>query len=109
MNLEINGNEWKIVEVNEKDEKLKINDKECWGTCMYEEQTIYICQEMRLSKKKQTLMHELSHAFLYEYLLKFQENFDNEELCEFVAKYSQRIGNLANKYIDYKYKYTKGC
>ena len=109
MNIDINGQSWSIIEVDEKDDRLKVDDKECWGTCKYDCQHIYLCKQAMLGKKKQTLIHELSHAFVYEYLLKIQESYDNEDLCEFVAKYGERIVLSANKYFEVKYKYTKGC
>ena len=108
MLVEINGIEWQIIEVEEGNEHLKIGDDECYGTCRYDRQNIYLLKSMRLSMKKQTLIHELTHAFLYEILLKRQKSYDNEEICIFVSKYGERIINLANKYMEIK-KYTKGC
>ena len=109
MRLEINGINYEIIEVENDSDNLKIEDKLCWGTCRYDIQKIYLAKDMTLGKKKQTLSHELTHAFLYEYLLGYKEKYSNEEVCEFLSKYGERIINLANKYIDFKYKYTKGC
>lgn len=109
MKLDINGMQWLILEVEESDEHLILDGKELYGSCNYDEQKIYLLKTMSIGRKKRTLIHELVHAFAYEYLLKFKENYDNEEVCEFLSKYGERILEIARKYIDVKYLYTKGC
>ena len=42
------------------------DDRNLWGYCDYEQQTIYIRESLSEQKKKQVLIHELTHAILHE-------------------------------------------
>ncbi len=42
------------------------DDRNLWGYCDYEKQTIYIRESLSEQKKKQVLIHELTHAILHE-------------------------------------------
>lgn len=54
------------------------NDRNLWGLCDYGQQKIYIRQSLAEKKKKQVLVHELTHAMLHEAGYKEQD----EELVE---------------------------
>ena len=42
------------------------DDRNLWGYCDYEQQIIYIRASLSEQKKKQVLIHELTHAILHE-------------------------------------------
>jgi len=54
--------------------------------------------ELKQDFKKEALTHELAHAFISSYLLDLKDEFTEEELCHFVAKYSPQINKLADEY-----------
>ena len=45
---------------------------------------------------KQTLMHELAHAFMFEYGFNGVE-LNEEILCDFISIYSEKIISISNK------------
>ncbi len=99
MNIKINGTTWKIQEVSMADPQLLVNGHRCWGTAFYHDRKISIDKTIPdKAGKRITLLHELSHAFLHEHLLKEQETYTEEELCEFVSRYATQIVEIANKY-----------
>lgn len=42
------------------------DERNLWGYCDYEQQTIYIRESLSEERKKQVLIHELTHAMLHE-------------------------------------------
>ncbi|MDG3136748.1 ImmA/IrrE family metallo-endopeptidase [Streptococcus suis] len=46
--------------------KAHDDDRNLWGYCDYEQQTIFIRASLSEQKKKQVLIHELTHAMLHE-------------------------------------------
>lgn len=42
------------------------DDRNLWGYCDHESQTIYIRESLSEQKKRQVLIHELTHAVLHE-------------------------------------------
>lgn len=41
------------------------DERNLWGLCDYEQQVIYIRQSLSEQKKRQVLIHELTHAILH--------------------------------------------
>lgn len=91
--------EYKIFETEKDDSKLYINDKWCRGTIYYDEQSIYIYEGLDLLNKENVLRHELSHGFIAETQIIYRENYNEEELCEFVAMYGKNINDITNRFI----------
>lgn len=46
--------------------KTHDDDRNLWGCCDYEQQKIFIRESLSDQKKKQVLIHELTHAMLHE-------------------------------------------
>ena len=99
METKINGLKWTIKEVETRSSELIVNGNQCFGVCKYATQEILIDNTLKKDKKYQTLKHELAHAFLYCFLLDKKETYSEEELCEFVAMYSDQIIECANIYM----------
>ena len=100
MTIRINGLLWTIEEVDTRSQELVINGNSCFGVCQYVNQRILIDNSIKDDKKYQTLKHELAHAFLYCYTLDKKDTFNEEELCEFVAMYSDAINDFAKEYME---------
>ena len=54
---------------------------------------------MTRTRKRKVLAHELTHAFVEAYGF-FQESFDEEQLCEFIANYSKEINEICDHYFN---------
>lgn len=104
--VDINKLKWTIKEVETRSAELVVDGSQCYGTCKYYTQEIFLDETLTNDKKIKTLKHELTHAFINCYLLEQQENYSEEQLCEFVATYSEHINEIANDYL--KCKSIKG-
>ena len=67
------------------------------GITLYASQTIKILKKLSPEGLRATLIHELTHAFMYVNGLKDFETFNREQLCEFVAWHGEEIIKLATK------------
>lgn len=99
MKIDINGIQWSIIEALPTDTRLLINDKLCFGICEYAPKNIIIDKTLKKDVKKQTLRHELTHAFINGFFIDKKETYSEEELAEFVALYSAKICEITDKYI----------
>lgn len=59
------------------------------------DQIIYLDKDLKKERMKQTLIHELTHAYINECYP--SEIFDEEDLCNFIAIYSEDILTEANR------------
>lgn len=96
MNIIINGIAWEILETDTRNMNLMVDGNSCFGTCNHTENRIYIDESLSVSKKKATLKHELTHAFIDCCLLSKKESYTEEELCEFVSLYGKAICEIAD-------------
>lgn len=74
----------------------KGNDSYALGACIDNNKTIYINKELSLSKLKQVLSHEITHAAMFSYDV--QLSYDQEELlADLLATYGQEIISITNE------------
>lgn len=108
MKVKIKKHQYKIIECG-KDDELFYKDNELlrYGQCDYVNQTIKIFKDSPYPRKRETLIHELTHAFLNSYLESFQikDKYDQEDICCFVSSYSEEIIEITNKYFKKKEKW----
>lgn len=100
-NLKINNLEWCIKLVPTRNRNLVVENNECFGSCNYTELTIYLDDSLQYSRIKQTLSHELTHAYLHSYMIEMKENYNEENICEFVSLYSQHILDDCRKFMEF--------
>ena len=98
MKVKIGNQNWTIEEVDGADSRLVVNDTCCLGVTYYKEQKIYLCHGMEEDGKRQTLGHELAHAFIYATQVGNKENYTHEELCDFVGIYQDDIHKIVDDY-----------
>lgn len=106
MEFYINDRKWEIKEVNSDwllTEYKKENDKGtyCFGLTRYNEQVIYINNELHEDCKKQILYHELMHCYLWNYVQNFEE-VSEELLCDLSANSHNMIHKIVESYFDLK-------
>jgi len=87
MKIKILGNTWEVREVTAKEigDIMATDKRYTVGACDYHTKTIYILKDLKEEIKKETLIHEISHAILYttslnEHLTPEQQ----EQYCEFL-------------------------
>ena len=100
MNTKINNLTWTIREVETRSAELIVNGSQCFGVCKHYTQEIMIDETLKPDAKLQVLKHELTHAFIRCHLLDYQEHYTEEDMCEFVALYSEQINNIAKEYFN---------
>lgn len=103
--FKINDDYWKIVFVSPYNHFLyKGNNSYALGACIDTNKTIYINRELSLSKLKQVLSHEITHAAMFSYDVHLSD--DQEELlADLLATYGQEIITITNEVF---YKIKKG-
>lgn len=100
MKITINNQEFEIIEqgdgdnvyVNNPDKEIVIGLTNCLSN------TIYLHKDLPPQKKKQTLIHELTHAYIYACGFSTENYFDHELVCEFISNYARDIIRTADEY-----------
>lgn len=102
MKFNINGNEITIIETNQYDPNLIVDGTARIGCIHYINNTIYLMENLTKEVKRRTLLHELTHAALNcNGMLNF-DNFNQEQMCEFMAYHSEKIVDICNEYFEGK-------
>lgn len=104
MTFKMNDRTWEIEEVSA-DWLLDEYKKECgdatycFGLCRYSLQKIYINKEMHHEQKRQTLLHELMHCYIWSYVCGFN-NIGEEALCDISANSHDIIHKIVENYFN---------
>lgn len=102
MKFKMNNRTWEIKDVD-KDWLLEEYKKEyeggmyCFGLTRYSQQIIYLNEELCEDSKKQTLLHELMHCYIWSYCHQFN-NITEEEMCDISANSHDIIHEIVEKY-----------
>lgn len=86
------------LEITDDAKKLLVNNKKCGGSIVYKERTIYIDSSLT-NDFQRVLMHELTHAILYETQLQLSDSYSEEDMCEFVGKYGKLICDIYDEIV----------
>lgn len=103
MDFKVNNAVWHLVFTDD-DAKLLVNNESKKGVIVYKTATIFIDTRVSLENQLYVLVHELTHLFLYETQIELRSTFTEEQVCEFVAMYSDTINKLAKRLIRRFYK-----
>ena len=104
MKFVINNRQWEIKEVS-KEWLLEEYKKEyadavyCFGLTRYSKQIIYLNEEMCPDVKRQTLLHELMHCYLWSYIHVFSE-MSEEAVCDISANSHDIIHEIVDNYFN---------
>lgn len=97
MKFEINGSKWEIIIVSE--DKMNNEQKNDYtlGLTIYSKQEVWLVENQVNMLK--TLIHELTHVWLFEYGHNAQEReFNHEDVCEIVASSNNFINKIVQKF-----------
>lgn len=95
--ITIAGQEWEVFTADAHDPELIADGRACTGTTWCGHFKIYLSNELSGSRLLRTIKHELTHATIYSTQCEVPENFNEEQICEFVAIYGDVIADLAQK------------
>lgn len=100
--IKIKDFEWKIYETNNEFCELLYSQEEQrlvnYGITDYENQEITIWSDLPAERKRNTLIHELTHAFIDVYWQGHSKEFNEEEVCCFLGGYAEDILKIVNSY-----------
>lgn len=87
MTLRINNYDWKVIFVSEYDERLKSQDEDriVLGRTHYCNLLIAINKDVAEEIQKDTIIHEITHAYLFSIGIGDDRIWNEEELCSFIG------------------------
>ena len=100
MKFKLNCIDWELIIVPQNDPRLTLDGCACYGVTNIREQTIYIDGSLSKIVFKQTVIHELIHAFKWSYGVHFptsdEEDID-ESLCDFMGAHLCSVYGLTKR------------
>lgn len=113
MQFEMNGCVWKILEVSQEEIKQEMElrykrniegepskDGRYFGTTYHDTQVIYLDKELPRDRKRKTLLHELTHCYIGDYITHMDKNYCEEDICDIVSNSHDIIHNIVEKYFE---------
>lgn len=101
MNFRVNGLTWEFQSVRRANEKLKVRDDECLGVTYFKDLQIFVDCTLSRELFRQTIIHELIHAFAFSYGAQLEGYEKTEELlCNFMGAHLDEIYITANKIME---------
>ena len=97
MKVKINNTRYKIVEVDKIILDGAKKESVFFGSCNYQDETIELLSTLSPQKKKDTLVHELTHAFVFENG-HTEDTYSLEKLCDLFGAYAENIMAIVRKY-----------
>ena len=111
MKFKINNREWAIREVSQsaiknmqnvrkanKEENLESTDCRYFGITYVDVQKIYIDEDLPSDRKKATLIHELTHCYIANYITHQEKNYDEEMVADIVSNSYDIIHEIVDRY-----------
>lgn len=101
MKIKINGLNWTVENVQRGSEKLILNGNPCFGVTYYADLVIWLDKNQAKELYRQTLIHELIHAYTFSFGVHLVANEKTEEsVCDFMGSHLDEIYLTANKIMD---------
>lgn len=94
--FKINDFKWEVIPTTD-ESLLLVNNKVGKGSIVYKTRTIYIDSRITVDSARRVLGHELTHAFMYDTQITCIPPYEEEDICEFVALYNQKIYKIVKK------------
>ena len=98
----IKNKRWTIRFADAGDEHLLMNGEECIAQLFKKVRVIYFDKALLddYAEFKETMIHELVHAFIMTYAISHKQFRDEEFICEFIAVYGEEILKTADTLMD---------
>lgn len=104
LSININGLDWDICCVHSGDKKLNVDNVDCYGVTYFQEQQIYFNIDISKGLFRQTVIHEIVHAFLFSFGYHLDCDEIEEAVCDFIGSHLDNIYKTTNKIIAKCYK-----
>jgi hypothetical protein len=102
--FKINGLNWTVQSVQSENEKLKLKNNACLGVTYCQDLQIFLDGTLAKELYRQTVIHELVHAFAFSFGVHLVANEKTEEsVCDFIGAHLDEIYSTANKIMDSYY------
>lgn len=113
MTYKINNMEYMIIEMSQEDIRKIIENRakaqmdedlsrgRYMGVTCSDLGIIYLDQDLPLTKQRNVLIHELTHAYIDAYVHHFN-SYSEEAVCDLVANSHDIIRNIVDKYYEGK-------
>lgn len=101
MKFKMNGVEFEIKEVEQSEmSKWQCNEEDgyYYGQTHFMTQEVWIDKILSIEKKRKTLIHELTHVYIREYLTSRDISPDEEVLCDINANSHDIIHKIVEDY-----------
>lgn len=102
MKFKIHNRTWRVTQQGNGDNVFNDGEKSRLGLCSMLDRHIYLLDSQGKENMRDTLVHELTHAIIYEYAL--PQEMGEEQICDFMATYADDIISIADRYMK---KYQK--
>lgn len=103
MEFEMNDSFYAIIEVSQEELQKEIADEDdgyYYGQTRFQKQIILIDKDLSVERKRKTLIHELTHVYIREYLTTRDIKPDEEVLCDIHANCHDIIHEILDKYFN---------
>ena len=101
MKFKMNNCEYEIKEVTQEELQKEITDEDdgyYYGQTRFRKQIILIDKDLSKERKRKTLIHELTHVYIREYLTTRDISPDEEVLCDISANSHDIIHKIVEDY-----------
>ncbi len=106
MEFQMNNITYKIKEVSQEEIVNEAGgdieeDEYFYGLAVYSKQTIYLDEDLSYARKRKTLIHELTHVYIREFITSNGlQNISEEMLCEMNENTHDIIHEIVEKYFN---------
>lgn len=117
MGIEINNIEYRIIEISQEEykwfrkEEYKKMDSEdndtdkgiFFGASHHYSNIIFLDKNLPVDRKRKTLLHELAHCYINEYITHEEKTYNEEDVSDIVANSFDIIKNIVDQYFTTSY------
>jgi hypothetical protein len=100
--------EWEAYLVPQASDGLLTDGKVNWGTTHFKSKKIYVDNSLDDEDIYEVLVHELTHAVLFETQVKEVKKYNEEDVCEMMGMYGKIIIDLAEEVLKQWYLDSPG-
>ena len=111
-NFKMNNRNWTIEEKSQEeikkyqnerkaneDENIKSITPRYYGVTYVDIQKIYLDKDLPKDRKRQVLIHELTHCYIAEYITHSENQYSEEDIADINSNSFEIIKNIMDKYI----------
>ena len=101
MKFEMNKSHYEIKEVTQEELQKEIVDEEdgyYYGQTRFQKQVVLIDKDLSYERKRKTLIHELTHVYIREFVTTRDINPNEEVLCDINANSHDIIHKIVEDY-----------